>query len=226
LLKQHLHHVDFLDGQIATLSQEIERLMTAASSESSPQRSAEVSHRHPDSCESPPEKPLSDQAAVALLDTIPGVNQRTAEVIVAEFGTDMSRFPTANHGAAWAGVAPGNNESAGKRYTGKSREGNQALQDALCEAAWAASRTKNTYLSALYRRLVGRRGKKRAIVAVAHSILVSAYYMLSRHEPYRDLGVTYFDARKKESVVNRLLHRLEHLGVHVAIEPIAIPAMG
>ncbi len=100
----------------------------------------------------------------------------------------MSRFPTANHAAAWAGVAPGNNESAGKRFSGKTRDGNQALQDALCEAAWAASRTTNTYLSALYRRLVGRRGKKRAIVAVAHSILVSAYYMLSRHEEYQDLG--------------------------------------
>ncbi len=88
----------------------------------------------------------------------------------------MSRFPTANHAAAWAGVAPGNNESAGKRFSGKTRDGNQALQDALCEAAWAASRTKNTYLSALYRRLVGRRGKKRAIVAVAHSILVICSY--------------------------------------------------
>lgn len=226
LLTQQLKHFDFLDGQIATLSQEIERQVAAASSESSTQRSSEVSDGHPDSCESTPEKPLSYKEAVVLLDTIPGVNQRTAEVIVAEFGTDMSRFPTANHGAAWAGVAPGNHESAGKRYTGKTRDGNQALQDALCEAAWAASRTKNTYLSALYRRLVGRRGKKRAIVAVAHSILVSAYHMLSRHAAYQDLGANHFDERKKESVVNRLLYRLERLGVRVTIEPNAVPAVG
>lgn len=226
LLKQQLKHFDFLDGQIATLSREIECQMAAASSESSTQRSCKVSDRHPDSCDSGPEKPLSYKEAVVLLDTIPGVKQRTAEVIVAEFGTDMSRFPTANHGAAWAGVAPGNHESAGKRYTGKTRDGNQALQDALCEAAWAASRTKNTYLSALYRRLVGRRGKKRAIVAVAHSILVSAYHMLSRHETYQELGAHHFDERKKESVVNRLLYRLERLGVRVTIEPNAVPALG
>jgi transposase len=226
LLTQQLKHVDFLDGQIATLSQEIERQMAAASHERSTPRSSGVSGSQPESGESRGEKPLSYPEAVALLDTIPGVNQRTAEVIVAELGPDMSRFPTANHGAAWAGVAPGNNESAGKYSSGKTRDGNQALQEALCEAAWAASRTKNTYLSALYRRLVGRRGKKRAIVAVAHSILVSAYHMLSRHEAYQDLGANHFDERKKETVVNRLLHRLEKLGVRVALEPTAVPTGG
>ena len=200
--------------------------MAAASCESSNQCSSDISNSHPDSSEPTPKHPLSYQDAVVLLDTIPGVNQRTAEVIVAELGTDMSRFPTENHAAAWAGVAPGNNESAGKRSTGKTRDGNQALQDALCEAAWAASRTKNTSLSTLYRRLVGRRGKKRAIVAVAHAILVSAYHMLSRHEASQDLGANHFDERKKASVVHRLLHRLEKLGVRVAIEPITVPALG
>jgi transposase len=226
LLSQHLRHINFLDTQVATFRQEIERQMAAASCESSNQPSSEASDSHPDSCNSPSGKPLSYQEAVVLLDTIPGVNQRTAEVMVAEFGTDMRRFATANQGSAWAGVAPGNNESAGKWYAGKTRDGNQALQDALCEAAWAASRTKHTYLSALYRRLVGRRGKKRAIVAVAHSILVSAYHMLSRHAAYQELGAHHFDQRKKEAVVNRLLYRLERLGVRVTIEPNAVPAVG
>ena len=227
LLAQQLKHIDFLDAQIATLSQEVERQMAAASCERIALPASEGSARHtPGSPDPVPGEPLSSKEAVVFLDSIPGVNQRTAEVIVAELGTDMRRFPTANHAAAWAGVAPGNHESAGKRYTGKTRDGNQALQDALCEAAWAASRTKNTYLSALYRRLVGRRGTKRAIVAVAHSILVSAYHMLSRHEAYQDLGVHHFDERKKESVVNRLIHRLEQLGVRVAIEPRSVPALG
>jgi transposase len=225
LLRQQLKHFYFLEEQIVTLSQEIVRQMAVAS-DNTPSVPPSAVEGGP-SPEGPvAAEPLSYTAAVSILDSIPGVNQRTAEVIVAEFGTDMSRFPTEKHAAVWAGVAPGNNESAGKHFTGKTREGNQALQDALCEAAWAASRTKNTYLSTLYRRLVGRRGKKRAIVAVAHSILVSAYYMLLRHERYQDLGATYFDERKKESVVNRLLRRLEKLGVSVAIEPSAIPAAG
>lgn len=227
LLRQQLKHVDFLDGQIATLSQEIEREMAVASSDTATFRSSSGSDGHASgSCESALKPPLSFKQAVVTLASIPGVNQRTAEVIVAELGTDMSRFPTENHAAAWSGVAPGNNESAGKHYTGRTRDGNQALQDALCEAAWAASRTKNTYLSSLYRRLVGRRGKKRAIVAVAHSILISAYFMLSRHETYQDLGTNHFDERKKDAVVNRLLHRLEKLGMRVAIEPMAVPAVG
>lgn len=227
LLRQQLNHVDFLDAQIATLSQEIERQMSIVSQDvpGVPGAKGQGGADSPSS-EEQPEPPMSFTQAVNVLDSIPGVNQRTAEVIVAELGTDMSRFPSEKHAAVWAGVAPGNNESAGKRLTGKPREGNQALKDALCEAAWAASRTKNTYLSALYRRLVGRRGKKRAIVAVAHSILVSAYYMLLRHETYQDLGANHFDERKKASVVNRLLHRLEKLGVHVTIEPIAVPAVG
>jgi transposase len=228
LLQQQLKHFDFLEEQIATLSREIERQMGAASDDAPPApRSAAKGEDSVHRSEGPvADKPLAYRDSVDLLDSIPGVNQRTAEVIVAEFGTDMSRFPSEKHAAVWAGVAPGNNESAGKRFTGKTREGNQALKDALCEAAWAASRTKDTYLATLYRRLVGRRGKKRAIVAVAHSILVSAYYMLLRHESYKGLGTTHFDDRKKKSMVNRLLRRLKKLGVSVAIEPIAIPAAG
>jgi transposase len=227
LLQQQLKHLTFLDDQIATLSQEIVRQMAdgpgAQARLSSPSASAQPV---PEESGGDSTSPLPFTQAVESLDSIPGVNQRTAEVIVAELGTDMRQFPTVNHASAWAGVAPGNHESAGKRSSGRTREGNKALQEALCEAAWAASRTKNTYLSALYHRLVRRRGKKRAIVAVAHSILESAYYMLLRHETYQDLGATHFDDRKKASVVNRLLHRLEKLGVHVAIEPITLSTVG
>jgi transposase len=152
------------------------------------------------------------EAAVALLDTIPGVARQTAEIIVSEIGSDMSRFPTADHLAAWAGVAPGNNESAGKQRSGKTRKGNKPLCAALTQAAQAASHTKNTYLSAQFHRLAGRRGKKKAIVAVAHSILVIAYHLIQRKEPYRDLGGNYFDQRNPEAVSNRLVKRLEKLG--------------
>jgi transposase len=166
------------------------------------------------------------EEAVELLDTIPGVAHRTAEVIVSEIGSDMSRFPTADHLAAWAGVAPGNNESAGKRYSGTTRHGDRALTAALVQAAHAAARSRNTYLSAQYHRLVGRRGKKRAIVAVAHSILVISYHIIQRKEPYRDLGGDYFDQRRPEATANRLLKRLQHLGYDISRieQPASLPA--
>jgi transposase len=166
------------------------------------------------------------EEAVELLDTIPGVAQRVAEVIVSEIGSDMSRFPTADHLAAWAGVAPGNNESAGKRYSGTTRHGNRALTAALVQAAHAASHTRNTYLSAQYHRLAGRRGKKRAIVAVAHSILVISYHIIQRKQPYQDLGGDYFDQRRPEATANRLLKRLQHLGYDISRieQPASLPA--
>jgi transposase len=158
------------------------------------------------------------EAAVVLLDTIPGIARQTAEIIVSEIGTDMQRFPTADHLASWAGVAPGNDESAGKRRSGKTRKGNKPLGAALNQAAHAASRTKGTYLSAQYHRLAGRRGKKKAIVAVAHSILVIAYHLIQRQEPYRELGGNYFDQRRPEATAKRLLKRLEQLGYAVQIQ--------
>jgi transposase len=162
------------------------------------------------------------EGAVELLDTIPGVARRIAEVIVSEIGSDMSRFPTANHLAAWAGVAPGNNESAGKRYSGTTRHGDRALTVALVQAAHAAAHTRNTYLSAQYHRLAGRRGKKRAIVAVAHSILVISYHIIQRKEPYQDLGGDYFDKQRPEATAKRLLKRLQHLGYDIShIEQLA-----
>lgn len=128
------------------------------------------------------------EASTQLLDTIPGVVRDIAEIIISDIGTDMSRFPTANHLAARAGVAPGNNVSTGKQYSGRTRQVNKTLKVALTQMAHAASRTKNTYLSAQYHRLAGQRGKKRAIMAVAHSILIIAYHMILRQEPYHDFG--------------------------------------
>jgi transposase len=167
------------------------------------------------------------EEAVALLDTIPGVARRAAEVIVSEIGQDMSRFPTADHLAAWAGVAPGNNESAGKRYSGTARKGDWALKVTLIQAAHAASHTRNTYLSAQYHRLAGRRGKKRAILAVAHSILVIAYHLIQRNEPYRELGGDYFDKQRPEATAQRLLRRLQRLGYDVSQigQPVALPTL-
>jgi transposase len=158
------------------------------------------------------------EEAVVLLDTIPGVARHTAEVIVSEIGVDMSRFPNADHLASWAGVAPGNNESAGKRLSGKTTKGDQALVSALTQAAHAASRTKNTYLSAQFHRLAGRRGKKKAILAVAHSILIMVYHMIKDRVPYYELGSDFFDKRNVRATTRRMVHRLEQLGYKVNLE--------
>lgn len=160
---------------------------------------------------------------MTLLDTIPGVARETAEIIVAEIGTDMSRFPSAAHLAAWAGVAPGNNESAGKRRSGQTTKGNHALGVALNHAANAASHTKDTYLAAQYHRLATRRGKKKAIVALEHSILIMAYHIIRRKEPYQELGGDYFDKRRPEATAQRLVKRLEHLGFQVSLQPTQAP---
>jgi transposase len=157
--------------------------------------------------------------SVALLDTIPGIAQEAAETIVAELGQDMARFPTARHLAAWAGVAPGNHESAGKRLSSRIRSGNRTLRATLTQAAHAAARSKDTYLSSLFHRLASRRGKKRAIMAVAHSMVVAIYYMLSRRQPYQELGPGYLDQLKPEAVKRRLIGRLEGLGYTVMVEP-------
>jgi transposase len=163
--------------------------------------------------------------AVGLLDTIPGVARRTAEMLVAEIGTDMSRFPSAAHLASWAGVAPGNQESAGKRTSGKTRKGKRFLRTTLGQAAHAAARTKGTDLGAQYRRLAARRGKKRAILAVAHSILVMAYDMIQRQEPYREAGANFFDQLQPEDTARRLVKRLESLGDHVTLQSPCTEAM-
>jgi transposase len=217
LLATHLSHIDFLDEQIRQFDQRIishiEQQPPVLTTVSPPQLVSALAEPL-----ELPEGVLTWVEAVDLLDTIPGIDRRLAEVLVAEMGIDMSRFPSEHHLASWSGVAPGNNESAGKRRSGKTPPGNPALRKALVQAAHAAKRKKGCYLGAQYHRLAARRGKKRAIVAVAHSILVIAYHILSRQEPYRELGSNHFDERKRESVVNRLVRRLEKLGYQVALE--------
>ncbi len=159
--------------------------------------------------------------AIERLQTIPGVGRRVAEVIVTEVGVDVSRFPTAGHLASWAGLCPGQHESAGKRHSGRTRHGNASLRTALVEAAQAASHTKATYLAAQFHRLAARRGRKKAVIAVAHSILVIAYHLLARGTTYQDLGVHYFDERDRRAVERRAVRRLEGLGFKVILEPAA-----
>ena len=162
------------------------------------------------------------RAAVTLLVGIPGVSHRTAQVILAEIGTDMSRFPTAGHLASWAGMCPGNNESAGKHRSGRTRYGSKWLRIALVEAGQAAGRSKNTYLAAHYHRIRGRRGPARAAVAVGHSILVIAWHLLSTGETYTDLGGDYFDKRNtSDARQRRLVAQLEAMGHRVTLEPAA-----
>jgi transposase len=159
------------------------------------------------------------EADLARLDSIPGVGRRTAEIILAEVGISIDRFPSARHLAAWAGIAPGNHESAGKRIKGRIRYGNHWLRHALIEAGHAAAKSKHTYLAAQYGRLRARRGGKKAVVAVGHSILVIAYHLLRRGQYYRDLGATYFDQRDRQAVERRLIKRLETLGYTVELQP-------
>jgi transposase len=162
-------------------------------------------------------QPFQDK--IELLMTIPGVDRITASSMIAEIGGNMNQFPTAQHLASWAGICPGNKESAGKQYSGKTRKGNRWLRRILCQAAWAASHTKNTYLSAQFRRIAARRGKQRAIVAVAHSILVTAFHILNRNEPYREAGGNYFERANPAALRRYLVKRLERLGHQVILEP-------
>ena len=191
MIAEQLAHLDYLDESIERVS-------------------AEVAERV---------RPFEE--AIARLDTIPGVGRRTAEALVAEIGTEMSRFPSAEHLASWAGMCPGNNESAGKRKTGKTRQGDRWLRAALIEAAHGAAHAKDCYLATQYHHLAVRRGKKKAIVAVGHSILVIAYYLLRDGADYRELGGNYYDERQRQAVKRRLVSRLEALGCKVTVEDAA-----
>lgn len=194
MLKTQLSHIDFMDQQIELLSEEVQQRM----------------------------QPYEED--IELLDSIPGIGRSHAEQLLAEIGIGIdisNQFPSAPHLCSWAGMVPGNNESAGKKKSGKTRKGNKKLRAALVEAAHSAARTKNTYLSSQYQRLAARVGKKRAAVAVGHTILTIAYHMLNRRVPYIELGADYFDRRKKEIVIKQSIKRLETLGCKVTVEAIA-----
>jgi len=219
ILAQQLSHIDGLDEQIEAFNQQIScHLQQMATL---PVKEDEIGHG---SSSHEPVEPLSWTEAVELLDTIPGVDQRTAEIILAEIGLDMSQFPTADDLASWAGFAPGNHQSGGKRYSGRTPKGNRPMGAAINQAAWAASRTKDTWLKARYHRLAARRGKKRAIVAIGRSILVSIWHMLSKQQPYQDLGADFYDQRRKESKVTHLTKQLARLGFVVQLDPLPATA--
>ena len=154
---------------------------------------------------------------VKPLDDVPGIDKKSIENIIAEIGRDMSWFPTDAHIASWGHICPGNNESGGKRKSGKTRRGHHWLRETLVEAAWAAVKVKDSYLSAQYRRLVVRLGKKKAIVAVAHSILVIIYHMLRDRKPYVDLGADFFRKLNAEDIKRRYVQALENLGYDVTL---------
>lgn len=214
ILSHQLQHIDFLDEQVSTVSTQITQHLAGMPPlpPAEPPATAAM------------DSSLSWEAAVDLLDTIPGVDQRTAEVLLAEIGLDMRQFPTADDLASWAGFAPGNHQSGGKRYSGRTPKGSRAIGVTLNQAAWAASRTKDTWLKARYHRLAARRGKKRALVAIGRSMLVSIWHMLSRRVPYQDLGADYYDQRRKETKVEYLTKQLARLGFTVQLNPVPATA--
>ena len=191
MVAEILTHLDFLDEAIERVSQEVSNCIV----------------------------PFSRK--VELMDLVPGINQRVAEGVLSEMGGDMSFFPSHRHAASWAGLCPGNKESAGKRKSGKIRKGNPWLRRYLIEASWAAVKKRGTYLSALYYRLVPRRGKTKAIVAVAHTLLVMIYHILKDQVPYRELGSDYFNKLNAAYVQRHHVKRLESLGFKVILEPVS-----
>jgi transposase len=227
LLSEHLTQIRHLEEAIERVTAEITRRLTPAEETAPSGKEEEVmAERVPDSA-APQESasaarpPLSWLQAVVLLCSIPGIGVSTAMGIVAEIGLNMQQFPSAGHLASWAGLCPGNRESAGKRGSGKTRKGNPCLRCLLVQAAHSASHQKNCYLAEQYRRIAKRRGSKRAAVAVAHSILVIIYHLLRNQATYQEKGETFFEEQERQGAQKRLVRQLTRLGYHVDLQPMA-----
>jgi transposase len=226
MLGEHLKQIDTLDAAIGRVSQEIARRFTPPD-DPAEEETEQLSSASPSAATReeagrlPSSKQMSWQKAAQLIDEIIGISEEAAQGILAEIGIEMEQFPSAQHLASWAGICPGNHESAGKRLSGKARKGNPWLRRLLVQAAYAAGRSKNTYLAAQYHRLASRRGAKKAALAVAHSILVIIYHILRDQRTYQDLGSNYFDERDRQAVQKRLVKRLERMGYQVELQPMS-----
>jgi transposase len=216
MISNHLVHLDFLDEQIGIFDEAIVR---AIGVQSGPETQSPSDGTGSDGSQTNGERTLSWAKAVELLDTIPGVGLRSAEVLLAEIGPDMSKFPTGAHLASWCKVCPGNNESAGKQYSGRAGRGNNWLRTTLIQISHAAVRVKDSHLGALYRNLVGRLGPKKATIAIAHRIIRAIHEMLSSGNAWHDRGTDYLTEKRKNHLTNRLRHRLEGLGYTVTLQP-------
>jgi transposase len=229
MIARHLEHIDFLDEEIASFDAQIQVMLLSDGR-------LVLEGDDGDDPPSPPTEqsgsaPLGQPgaggfwaSAATICDAVPGIGPRIAETIVAELGTDMSRFVSAKHASAWAGVAPSQHESAGKRKSSRIGKGNRYLRNALIQAAHAAVKKPETFLAAYYRRLAGRRGKQKAIVAVAHKILVIVYTLLKSGQVYQERGALALDERQKDRIVHRLERRIAQLGYKVNLEPITAEA--
>jgi transposase len=227
MISQHLALLDVFDEQIAAFDDRISAAIDTTRSDLSPADGDARSDQRPTEMAGMPDAPSAPSgawAAQAIVDAIPGVGSRVAETIVAKLGTDMSRFPSAGHASSWAGLAPGQPQSAGKRKQTRIRDGNRYLRGALIQASWAAVKQTDTFLAAFSRRLAARRGKKKAIVAVAHKILVIVYTLLSTGQIDQERGVAALDERQKDRIVHRLERRIAQLGYKVHLEPITAAA--
>jgi len=255
LLRTHLEHAEYIERQIAALTERIETLIAtgaldpapsstgdgallaeaampessdgqeAGAAQAAPQREVAPPEPSDETGEAPaaleeetPQGPVPFADAMDFLDEIPGIDRVAAAAILAEIGANMGQFPSPQHLASWAAICPGNNESAGKHKSGKTRKANRWLKRVLTQAAWAAVHVKKSYFCAQYHRLARKRGKKRAIIAVAHSILLTAFHMLSRRQHYRELGADFFDRMNPERLKQYHVKRLESLGFNVTLE--------